>query len=402
MASFFKGLFTSSKKQVPKMMPQQQQQCTGNCNFGGGASHRHDHHGSASIQAIPQDAKEGDELVAVVLTVRTGSTFDDLFARVKQKAREGTRVAVYLLSNHSPAELQAAIMGGDGAGGGDAGAQMRADVAAVDPGSVVINWECCAGCSGDKFAAGDAPTTLMAALLAQGHMVMVSDFSLSALVAHWDADALGANPFKKMGEFGTQMTLRFDPVALATCDDSAQLQMLGELCAEGEAHIHAMGGTKAVAVDAAVTPASHPAGCAAGWAELQVLTIVTELGGRAPSAFTRADGELCTIGAHRGLAGHVVLRYPSGGRLLASCPHWVELSRLDVNAEQLLQVAEARYGAVYASNMRDQMNLAVDAMGGGAEGAKRAKKAFASANACNFVQQSAPAKYSSRKKKVLW
>ena len=69
---------------------------------------------------------------------------------------------------------------------------------------------------------GGAPTALMAALLARGFMVMASDFSLGALVAQWDAAALGANPFKKVGEFGQQMTLRFDPAVLAACDDSAQ------------------------------------------------------------------------------------------------------------------------------------------------------------------------------------
>ena len=231
---------------------------------------------------------------------------------------------------------------------------------------------------------------------------MASDFSLGALVRHWDARALGANPFLKVGEFGSQMTLRFDPARLARCDDSAQLQMLGELCAGGEAHIHAMGGTKAVAVDAAVTPAAHPADCQAGWNECEVLTVVTKLGGKDPREF--ASGvpgggalPLCAVGEQRGLAGHVVLRYASGGRLLASCPHWIELSRLDVDAEQLIQVAEARYGAAYASGMRQQMNLAVDAMGGGAAGAARAKKAFASTNACAFIQQSAPNKYSRKK-----
>ena len=90
-----------------------------------------------------------------------------------------------------------------GVGGGEVAAKMRADIAVVDPASVVVNWECCGGCSDDRFhgndahgSTNDAPTMLMATLLARGFMVMVSDFSLGALIHNWDSAALGANPFK--------------------------------------------------------------------------------------------------------------------------------------------------------------------------------------------------------------
>ena len=354
--------------------------------YGGGG-------GTKSITVIPQDSKETDELAAVVVTIRNGSTYDNLFAQVKQKAAEGTRVACYLVSNYNADGLQAVVEGGGGGEGKNEGKdtadQMRADITMIDPTSVVFNWECCGGCSNDNFSGGCAPTTLMASLLAKGFMVMVSDFSLGALMNHWDAAALGANPFKKVGEFSQQLTLRFAPAVLAKCKDSAQLQMLGELCASGEAHVHAMAGTKAYTVDHSVTPAAHPAECMQGWIELEVLTIVTKLDGKEPSAFTRVENELCMVGEHKGLAGHVVLRYPSGGRLLASCPHWIELSKLDVNAEQLLQVAEARYGAAYASNMRQVMN------GFGEDAAGIAQREeYVSASSCMFVQQCAPSSYS--------
>jgi hypothetical protein len=39
-------------------------------------------------------------------------------------------------------------------------------------------------------------------------------------------------------------------------------------------------------------------------------------------------------------AGHVILHYPSGGKLLCAMTHWVELQKLDVNEERLLQVRE--------------------------------------------------------------
>jgi len=343
--------------------------------------------GTGAIHEIPQGKEEGTQLAAVIVTIRAGGSYDDLFAKVKQKAATVTHVNVYLASNCSTTELMAAL---DETGGGETGAKLRADIAAVDPASVVFNWECCSGCS-EHYMDGNGTIALMAALLAKGFMVMVSDFSLGALINDWNSAVLGANPFLLVGQFSTEMMLRFDPTVLATCDDSAQLQMLGELCASGEARVHAMGGTKAFTVNSAVTAADHPEGVQ-GWSELQVLTIVTTAGGRDASTFTEGKKKkqnLCTVGDHHGIAGHVVLRFPSGGRLLASCPHWIELSKLDVNAEQLLAVAERRYGAEYANQMRTELaSFGNDTA---------AKAAYSSAQSCAFVQQSAPAKYSKKK-----
>merc|ERR1719408_403036 len=118
---------------------------------------------------------------------------------------------------------------------------------------------------------------------------MVSDFSLGALIACWDARLLGPNPFVKVGEFSDSMALRFDAEALKACDDSAQLQVLGELCANGEAHVHALGGTKAYAVDTSVRP-------------VRVLTVVSALDGRPAEEFVGGRSELLSeVGAHVGL-----------------------------------------------------------------------------------------------------
>ena len=342
--------------------------------------------GTGTIHEIPQGKEEGTELAAVIITIRGGSSYDDLFAKVKQKAATGTHVNVYLASNCTTTELLAAL---DETGGGETGAKLRADIAAVEPASVVVNWECCSGCS-EHYMDGTGTIALMAALLAKGFMVMVSDFSLGALINDWDSPVLGANPFLLVGQFSSEMMLRFEPRVLAACEDSAQLQMLGELCASGEARVHAMGGTKAFTVNSAVTAADHPEGVE-GWSELQVLTIVTTAGGQDASTFTEAGEKqnLCTVGDDHGIAGHVVLRYASGGRLLASCPHWIELSKLDVNAEQLLAVAEKRYGAEYAKQMRTKLASFGDD--------RAAAAAYSSAQSCAFVQQSAPAKYSKKK-----
>ena len=48
------------------MMQQQQQQCMGNAGFSFGGGGHGGCHGTATITAVPQDAKDGDELAAVV------------------------------------------------------------------------------------------------------------------------------------------------------------------------------------------------------------------------------------------------------------------------------------------------------------------------------------------------
>lgn len=327
------------------------------------------------------DVKPNATLVSLVVTINeSGSSYDELFTRVPQKVGEGERAATYAAVGVSPEALRQLVEMREAAPicqtQPDAAA-LAADLAAVEPCSVVFNWECCDGCEGDKFrtCTGTSPVPLVAYLLSQGFMVMVSDFSLGALIQSWDASLLGPNPFVKVGEFDTKLTLRFDPTALAGCDDSAQLQVLGELCATGEATVHALGGTKAYVVDPAVRPN-----------DVTVLTIATELGERPAASFVSGKPHLLThIGQHAGLAGHAIVRFDGGGRLLTACPHWVELSRLDADEAQVLAVAEERYGTTYSAQLRAEFEAC------GADVDKR--KAASNMRACEFVQQSNAAKW---------
>lgn len=38
---------------------------------------------------------------------------------------------------------------------------------------------------------------------------------------------------------------------------------------------------------------------------------------------------MCEVGTHKGSAGHVILTYPKGGKILTSMGHWIELMKLD-------------------------------------------------------------------------
>merc|ERR1719321_425305 len=110
---------------------------------------------------------------------------------------------------------------------------------------------------------------------------------------------------------------------------------------------------------------------------------MTELDGRSPCP---TPGQGCEVGAHRGWAGHVLLKYPSGGKLLASAGHWVELSLLDVTEASLLQAA-AGFGEAYTSSVQASLSACRTA-----EDRNRSIQQFSS----QMVQQCSPCSYSIR------
>ena len=336
--------------------------------------------------------QESSELAAVIVSIRDNASYDELFTTVQQKTKPGTHVHTYLVQDMNPNDILQLLKTEsdqvreiENNWGRDA-VQLYEDIASVEPESVVFNWECCGGCGDHGFACNVTPMPLMAYLLHQrSFMVMCSDFSLKALIKDWDANVLGANPFVQVGTFGDKLTLRFDNERLKKFEDSAQLQVLGELCDNGNAEIHALSSTIVYAVDSAVSTRDHPDSAKSiGWEALDVLTIVTELGGNRHDHYTQNKSYLSTIGRYCGLAGHCVLRFPSGGRLLASCPHWIELSKLDVSIEALLEVTSRRYGAAEMCAMEEE----IAQMDVGARGQYARRKAK------EYVQSSAPGKYS--------
>jgi hypothetical protein len=106
---------------------------------------------------------------------------------------------------------------------------------------------------------------------------------------------------------------------------SAQLQILGSLSEGDQVNVHAMGGTIVYSVNQ--KNLRHDA------YKLDVLTVVETL--------TPNDDHLVSkVGRYEGAAGHVLLTYSSGGMILTSMGHWIELMRIDTSVEKLLEVAE--------------------------------------------------------------
>ena len=46
------------------------------------------------------------------------------------------------------------------------------------------------------------------------------------------------------------------------------------------------------------------------------------------------------------------MTYPSGGMILTSMGHWVELMKIDTSADKIFEVAEMEFGAEKAKMMR--------------------------------------------------
>jgi len=157
---------------------------------------------------------------------------------------------------------------------------------------------------------------------------------------------------------------------------SAQLQKIGELCEKGCAVVHAMDGTIAYGID--VEKADND------MYSLDVLSVITETFDL--SVNNVDQNYLTSIGNYNGLAGHVVLKYRSGGVLLLSAGHWVELSRIDVNEEVLFKVSSS-YTTSYSSEYNESMTMDINSSSTAQE---RKKKSMT--YSIKYIQSSVPCK----------
>ena len=64
------------------------------------------------------------------------------------------------------------------------------------------------------------------------------------------------------------------------------------------------------------------------------------------------------IGDYKGTAGHVLLKYKSGGLLLTSMGHWIELLKIDTSDTTFFKVARETFGDAYANDLQIQYEAA--------------------------------------------
>ncbi|CAE7839614.1 unnamed protein product, partial [Symbiodinium microadriaticum] len=175
--------------------------------------------------------------------------------------------------------------------------------------------------------------SLLSYLLSHSHVAMFGDFSLKALIKDWNEPVLGKCPLVNLGETSNSLRLEFSASALLECPN-AQLQNVGNMCESGVATVHTMACTIVFGVDQSVLPLTE------GIYNLEILTVVTN-SNKSISSVHPISGNAVIVGT----AGHVVLRYASGGTVLVSAGHWIELSNLSgVDEDVVLRNYDAQMG----------------------------------------------------------
>eukprot|EP01059_Diplonema_ambulator_P023013 TRINITY_DN3839_c0_g1_i1.p1 TRINITY_DN3839_c0_g1~~TRINITY_DN3839_c0_g1_i1.p1 ORF type:complete len:403 (+),score=103.65 TRINITY_DN3839_c0_g1_i1:86-1294(+) len=398
MSGFFGSLFGSNANQQQQQQQQQQSQYEMPPQFQFNAVQQQQEQlppnpprvGSGGlIKRVPQpddnDPVKGKKVVAVVVTINSGSSYDPLFTTHPQVSPDGV-VRVYSCSfNALPvlrryltsdtAERDSIKIDTTDTDTLSVIDELLEHLITIDPEAVVFNFECCGGCSDHGFPTTPEVMKITKHILEKKFTVMFSDFSLKALIGTWDAAVLGPNPFVKVGELSSRMELRFNVDKLKSEDDcpSAQLTKVAELCKDGIAQVKAMGGTIMYSLADEKPPGSAPY-------TLDVLTVLTAADGNS----TAMNGKKITVDGNTGICGHVALKYPSGGVLLTSCGHWVSLCHLDTTEENLRDAVTKQMGAENYAAWSYEYDAAPAPM----------KSAMLQRKAAECVQTSAPCKYS--------
>jgi len=371
-------------QQMP-MQPPPAQLSYGNANLGGYGGY-----GTAGPAVAPHRIEtkgwtKEKPVSSVILTVFSESSYDGLFREVKQEPPEpSVAVSLFQLSYADLGTLHLAMTGAsiDGSNHAVVIREICHDISRAEPHSVVMNFECCSCASESGFRGGAADVMKMVRLFVdRQHMVMFGDFTVKALIKDWDTKLLGPNPFSQIGTCSNSFDLHFDCDVLRK-SPSAQLATVANLCANGSAHVHALGGTVLFTVNPAATDNNQY--------KLEVLTVAVKVD-QLPVVIP-SNVRACTLPSDKdikGAAGHVLLRYPSPkaegqeGFILVSMGHWIELARLDVKLENVIRHAEINYGTEYANNLSAQLRCAAPA----------AQAAQIQSYAKMQVQQASPAMY---------
>jgi len=332
--------------------------------------------------------KEEDKLVAVMVTIFQGSSYDENFRVLEPTTVPGERISTYSLDCCDVKKLHDYMAEREPVPAAPSTwAELLEDIRSVSADSVTLNWECCSACSERGFPpcsrgrSREAGTMqLMGLAVRRGYTVMCSDFSLKALIKDWSEEELGPNPFVQFKEeCDNEFQLEFIVSDLQHEEVPQQLQVVGELCEEGKAVVHALGGTIMYTV--------NPRRKQTELYELKVLTVATVSDMLVPEAMKCIIGE----GDHekRGAAGHVTLTYGSGGQIVTSMGHWIELSRIDTSAELVMNVAAKNFGEGEFRKFQVELNALSSA---------EERQAYVQDFSHELVQKSMPSRMKARTK----
>merc|ERR1711991_1200099 len=228
------GTFRIEMEGVMNIEQQQQQASYGAYGVDAGFGDFSPMDTKAAPMRLPTKGYSKDNaLCAVILTVHNGSSYDALFSKVKQEPpEENVSIGLWSLCYANLAPLLAAVQGKkveeDDA---EIYAEVAGDIAQAEPSSVLLNFECCSGCSDAGFPAAADVYGCVRYFLDRGFQVCFGDFATKALIGTWDVEQPGPCPLRKVGELNETFELRFNPATLVQ-SPNAQLAQVGELCRE--------------------------------------------------------------------------------------------------------------------------------------------------------------------------
>lgn len=347
------------------------------------------------IKGVLQKINHGEDhsldIVSVIITIYSGSSYDKLLRSVPQKPSYG-RVSLYALDlNH--VEMVYKYLNNqmsDAACQSDALRtnlkKLKEEIEELEKNCILFNFECCSGCENIselyKFPNHEKVFQFIKYSLEMGYMIMISDYAVRALIKNWDETLLGPNPFYEKGGCNFQMSIKFKPDKLKQCK-SVQLQMVGKLSEKGAAHIRAYRDTIVIGLNQQKISKAHEN-------EIYQLTTLSCVYS-AKCLFSKAfcdKKSLIQIEDKEGTVGHAILKYKNDGCMMISAGHWAELQQLDVSLERLEKISKDVYGNEYDEEIIKIKNIK--------DAKLKEKKANQLAN--RFVQQSAPCNSSEKRK----
>jgi len=342
------------------------------------------------LREISTNSDDNLNVVSVIITITGGSSYDNLFRKVPQKAPTG-RVAVYEIDERA---IPYFIDKFNNKEYDSEFTQKNYEfvekineifdyIEQLEPECVLFNYECCSKCGDFKFLLEKETRKLISIVLKRKSNFMFSDFSVKSLLKTWDESLFGKNPFKKIGDCNKSLNLKFDPETLKKCD-SPQLQLVGTLCENGNCKINVMNNTIVFGVDKEKIDNE----CY----DLQVLTVVDDenvfssiqndiIFHKFKNDFTKSlkvqkkvesniqnniekpqkiNGPVSKyfveINGIKGAVGHAIVKYKSGGSMILSAGHWIELSHLDVKLENLEFVSKNVYNNFFDKEIENIKN----------------------------------------------
>jgi len=261
------------------------------------------------------------KVVSLIITIKSGESYDNLFRKVPQNAPEG-RVALFEVDEKAiiyfTEKLKNLEFGSEFCEKNYEFVEKINEIfdyiEQLEPESILFNYECCSNCGDFNFLLEAETNELIDIVLKRKSNFMFSDFSVKSLLSNWDENLFGKNPFLKFAECSSHFNLKFDSEVLKKCN-SPQLQIVGTLCENGECKIKVMPGTIVYGVNKEkIDQDSY---------DLNILTIIDNknnfenlfsIHNRESNNLNENMEEfLVDINGKKGAVGHAILKYKLGG-----------------------------------------------------------------------------------------